>query len=446
MLGATSVNAAEEQGGSARAEPIVTTRSWIAIGILLLMTVLSYIDRNIMSLMVDPIKADLGLDDIQMSLLLGFAFALFYALFSVPMGWAADRFPRRWVIFLGVGGWSIATAACGFAGSFVHLAAARFAVGIGEAALTPAAYAIVGQLFPRRRLGLALGILAMGTAAGSAIAFLIGGPIIAWVDHMGGISGFKTWQVVFMLVGLPGLIIAPLIFVVPEKRHARVIAQAQKEQGFFPWIGQNWAFVVPFFTAISFAGIISYALTAWLPAYLTRSMGVDIAKVGVSIGSIQLLGIVGFVAGGWFVDWMVSRGVRDEHLRYLIGAMALAGISGLGAFLLADNVTALLVWLALFYLTIPFTGPAIALVQIVAPARFHSRAIAIYTMSINFVGMMLGPTSVAFFTEKVFGGPQHVGSGLTAVFAISVPIILVCFLLSVPAARRMAERQALAGD
>ncbi|TZG26025.1 MFS transporter [Sphingomonas montanisoli] len=440
---ATDLNEADKSG---RPEPIVTTISWIAIGILLMMTILSYIDRNIMSLMVDPIKADLGLDDIQMSLLLGFAFALFYALFSVPMGWAADRFPRRWVIFLGVGGWSLATAACGFAGSFGQLAVARFAVGIGEAALTPAAYAIVGELFPRRRLGLALGILAMGTAAGSAIAFLIGGPIIAWVDHVGGISGFATWQVVFMLVGLPGLLIAPLIFIVPEKRRAHVSTHAQVDQGFFPWIGQNWAFVVPFFTAISFAGIISYALGAWLPAYLTRTMGVDVSKVGLTIGSIQLLGIVGFVAGGWFVDWMVSRGVRDAHLRYLIGALALAGISGLGAFLFADTLNALLVWLALFYLTIPFTGPAIALVQIVAPRRFHSRTIAIYTLAINMVGMMAGPSSVALFTEKVFGGPQHVGAGLTTVFAVSVPLALLCFILSIPAARRMTERQALAGD
>jgi MFS family permease len=354
------------------------------------------------------------------------------------------------VIFLGVAGWSIATASCGFARSYWQLFMARFAVGVGEAALTPAAYSLVGDLFPKRRLALALGILAAGTAAGSAIATGLGGLIIAWVTERGSLPGFAPWQVVFILVGLPGLIIAPLIFLVPERRRAqRVVVHADKpvNDGYFAWLRNHRAFVIPFFSAVSLAGIISYAYGAWLPAYLSRRFGLPIGDIGVTLGLVQgIPGIIGFIGGGWFVDRMVSAGIKDAHLRYLCSAMAVAGVFAVVGMAFSQSVTMLFIFLGLFHLTIPFTGPSIALIQMVSPRRFHSRTIALYTLAINMVGLMVGPSSVALFTEKVYGGPQHVGAGITTVLAISAPLAVLCFFVSMgPARRAIAENAAQGG-
>ncbi|RYE74615.1 MAG: MFS transporter, partial [Oxalobacteraceae bacterium] len=191
-------------------------RAWFSIGVLLILTILSYVDRSIISLMIEPIKADLAISDVQISLLQGMAFALLYTIASVPMGYLGDRTSRRAVIFCGATAWSLATAACGLARSFGHLFVARVAVGAGEATLSPSAYALVADLFPPQRLAFAIGVLATGAAIGSALALIIGGLVVSWAQAVPPIMGLRSWQLVFVVVGLPGLIVAPLVFLIPR--------------------------------------------------------------------------------------------------------------------------------------------------------------------------------------------------------------------------------------
>jgi len=170
------------------AVPAAPPMAWYAVGILTVAYTFSYIDRQILSLMVGPIRADLGISDSAFSLLHGLAFAVFYTLLGVPIGRLADRRNRRNIIALGVAFWSLATVCCGLARSFWQLFAARVAVGVGEAALSPAAYSMLADLFPKEKLGRAIGIYSSGVFVGIGLSFIIGGMLIATIEAMGGIT------------------------------------------------------------------------------------------------------------------------------------------------------------------------------------------------------------------------------------------------------------------
>lgn len=190
--------------------------AWYIVGVLMLAYLFSYIDRSILSLLVGPIRSDLQLSDTQLSLLHGFAFALFYAILGFPIGRAADRYHRVGIIVTGISFWSIMTAACGLAKSFPQLFLARMGVGIGEAALNPCAYSIITDSFPRRLLARALSTYVMGTYMGFGVAFVIGGLVVeaitqAPVIQLPVLGQIHTWQAAFFYVGLPGLIVALLI-------------------------------------------------------------------------------------------------------------------------------------------------------------------------------------------------------------------------------------------
>lgn len=216
---------------------------WYVVGILSLAYVFSFIDRIIMSLLVEPIRADLGITDTQVSLLSGLAFALFYTFFGIPVALLADRSRRRTLIAAGITFWCFMTAACGLAQNFWQLFAARMGVGAGEATLSPAATSLIGDYFPRHLLGRAVAVYTMGISIGSGIALIMGGKIVAAVTEMGGVTlpivgELKAWQAAFMLVGLPGLVVAALMFTVkePQRRQRLQTKPVPLAEGFrFIW-------------------------------------------------------------------------------------------------------------------------------------------------------------------------------------------------------------------
>jgi MFS family permease len=191
-----------------------------AVVVLLMLSALSYLDRQVLFLMVDRVKADLRLDDFKISLLQGFAFALFYGVFGLPFGWAVDRFSRRWIIFAGITIWAVAASACGLAHTFSQLLFARFLVGVGEAALSPAAFSLLSDTFPKHRLTMAIAVFAAGTNIGSGLAFAIGGIVVGLLPEHGAtvplVGHLANWQLVFLLTGLPCLAVGWLIFTVIE--------------------------------------------------------------------------------------------------------------------------------------------------------------------------------------------------------------------------------------
>ena len=192
------------------------TSGWITVAFLTIAYLFSFIDRWILGLLIEPIKADLGLTDTQIGLLLGPAFAIFYATMGLPLGWLADRRNRVRIVAVGIGLWSLATAASGLAKSFIHLFIARMSIGIGEATLSPCAMSIISDSFPREKRSRPIAVYTTALSLGAGLASLLGAAVLTWAKTGGDITfpllgALAPWQATFIVVGLPGLLLA-LVF------------------------------------------------------------------------------------------------------------------------------------------------------------------------------------------------------------------------------------------
>jgi len=211
---------------------------WYVVGLCMIAYIFSFVDRQILALMIEPIKADLQISDTQFSLLHGLAFSLFYAFMGMPIAYLADRFSRPKIIAVGVVFWSLATAACGMSKNFLHMFLARIGVGVGEAALSPSAYSMFSDMFPKEKLGRAVGIYSIGSFVGGGLAFLVGGYVIAMLKDMNTIEvavlgAMKAWQLAFFIVGLPGIVVGLLIWLTvrdPARKGLQVDAQGQAKK------------------------------------------------------------------------------------------------------------------------------------------------------------------------------------------------------------------------
>ena len=195
--------------------PLSPARSWWAIGLFMVALMFNYLDRQLMTLLITPIKADLNLSDTQVSLLIGFAFVLFYVLAGIPISRLVDRGPRKWIVGFGIAFWSLMTAACGLARNAYELTLARMLVGVGESCNAPATYSMTSDMFPREKLALPISVIGIGTIFGSGMALLIGGFLILWLTELGPqtfpvVGTLKPWQMTFVIVGLPGVLWALL--------------------------------------------------------------------------------------------------------------------------------------------------------------------------------------------------------------------------------------------
>jgi MFS family permease len=202
--------------------------AWYVVIVLMVIYTLSFIDRQILAFLVGPIRADLQISDTAIGLLGGFAFAIFYTLLGLPMGWLADRKSRRGLIAIGLVFWSLMTALCSLARSFGTLFAARIGVGVGEATLTPAAFSLIADYFPREKLARALSVYSMGILIGSGLAFIVGGAVVQAMNGMPALQvpvlgTMAPWRLTFLIVGLPGLAIALLLLTVREPVRRNVI-------------------------------------------------------------------------------------------------------------------------------------------------------------------------------------------------------------------------------
>jgi MFS family permease len=429
----------------------VSGKAWLTLAILLLLLVVAYLDRQILSLLVQPIRKDLHIDDVQVSLLIGMSFALFYAVFSLPLGWLADRTSRKGVIYVCITGWSLATTACGLAHSFLQFAVARFGVGIGEGGLSPAAYRMIAAQFPRRRLAFALGIFGAGASIGGPLALIVGGQVVKAATAAGGavlplIGAVKPWQLVFLVIGPPGLILAPLIFLAP-KEPARVQAEltgadkAEFDKGYFAFLRSRWKYLTLHFSGFALITLVSYGMGAWNVVYFQRRFGMPVDQITLVMGPISaIFGLTGFIGGGWVADRWFATGVKDAHMRYFAYGLPVVVVCAVAAYALADRPLFAFIPLALVNLLMPFTGPAVGHLQLCTPAHYRGRTAALFTMVFNIIGMVLGPTVVALLTENVFRDPAKVGWSLATTFGVAGGgAIVVFFLLLKPAREAVLE-------
>lgn len=398
---------------------------WYVVFVLIVAYTFSYIDRSILSLMVGPIRTSLGITDVQLSLLHGLAFALFYTVLGIPLGRLVDSRRRTTLVAVGVALWSVMTAVCGLARTFSQMFLARIGVGVGEAALSPASYSMLSDWFSGKELTRALSLYSAAVYVGAGLATLLGGTLIASIAPFdaGALGVLEPWRVVFLLVGLPGLAIALLTLSLREPARrgltsaampplGEVIQYVWRRRGAYGWL----------MAGLSAHGLMWNGVGAWTPANLMRNYAWTPAEVGVRYGTAMLiLGPAGVVFGGWLAGKMRDAGRVDANVRIgIVSCIAVLPFGVLGP--LAPTG-----WLALagasgfiFAGTMPYGGAAAAL-QDLSPNRMRGQVSALYLFCLNLTGIGLGPTVVALFTEHVFGGDASVRYGISLVVALSAP-------------------------
>lgn len=403
-------------------------RAWYAVGALTLVYVFSFIDRQILNLLVKPIRRDLAISDTQMSLLMGFSFAVFYTFFGIVMGKIADTRSRRGLIAAGFVLWSALTAGCGLARNYAQMLLLRMGIGVGEAALSPAAYSLITDYFPPNRLATAISVYSMGIYIGTGLAYLLGSVVISLASSQAIwdlplIGATRPWQVIFFIVGLPGVLLALLMATIPEpdRTGGNRLPRASATLGdFWRYVRMNRATFLCHNIGFALLSFSSYGTSAWLPAYFTRHFGWDASRIGLWFGAIVMVcGTLGIVAGGWIADWMRERGYRDATMRVGLLVCLLWVPPGLTAFLVDSpgwSLAALAV--AQFFTSAPF-GVAPAAIQQMAPANLRGQASAVYLFVINLIGLGLGPTAVALATDYLFADDNAVGYSLLLVTGLA---------------------------
>jgi len=407
-----------------------------SLAILVLLYLVSCLDRQILSLVILPLQADLKLSDTQLGTISGLAFVAFYAVTGLVIGWCVDRWSKRWILFFGVAVWSLATIACGLAQSFGELFAARLIVGFGEATLAPAAVAIIGRLFARERLATANGFFYMAPNLGGGLLFLIGGISLGYLNHAGGltlplIGHLAPWRTIFVLAGLPGLPIALLAFAIHEPRdagpatvdlgiHDASLRLFARERGKL-WLVQALTF--------GFTAAPSTATMVWAPAYFARTYAMTPAEVGLSIAVASgIFATLSQFLWGAVIDRISARGVLDAHYR----VYAILPVCGVPLMVLTYGgfgAAVSLVSLCLLWLVALGTGPLASALQLFTPAHLRGRVSAISHLPNAIFGIGLAPFLVGLITDHVFHDRALIGWSIIVVgcfFQLTAATILFC--------------------
>lgn len=399
--------------------------------------VFSWLDRLAVSMMVTPIKAEMALSDTQMSLILGPSFAIAYAVFGVPLGWAADRFSRRLVIFCGVLVWALATIACGFATTFAGLLACRIVVGIGEAALLPAAYSLIGDAFPPGRVTVATSVFQSAGKTGSAVSFGLGGLALAFAATLTHIDWplhgpASAWQITFALVGIPGLVLAFLAYSFPEPGRRRITGAAPAKGEIKAFLSRHGALCGLIAFAFTCLAMIGYSLTSWVPSYMDRHFGWQPARYGVALSMMNILGALALIACGRTVDWLFTRGMKDAHLRFYVWTIAALSPAILYAFVASNPYIFLACYALIQIITVPFIVYGSAIIALLAPSHLRGRLLGMLMFVFNIVGFGGGPALVGVLTDRVFGDEALIGMSLATVVIGGAAMALAAMWLALP--------------
>lgn len=391
----------------------VPRAAWLMVGMLTLAYVFSYVDRYVLGLLVQPIKADLDLTDEQIGWLLGPAFAIFYATMGLPFGWLVDRKRRTWIIAAGVAVWSLATAASGLARSFWHLFAARMTVGVGEAVLSPAAFSIISDSFPPEQRGKPIAVYSMAITLGAGIASLLGAAVLVWAKSTPELSvpvvgAIEPWQATFFAVGLPGLLVSLAFLGLREPMRQTGYAIDPDLSGnsmadMLRYVGRRWGTYLGFVSLVCVMTIIAYS-QAFMPATFERTWGWAPETYATYNGiSALIIGPITYYSMGVLSDRWTAAGRRDAPLRILTaGALLLVPSAALAP--LMPNAWAAFAMLCVNAVAIAMiSAVGITALLNVTPASIRGQVIALYYMVISLSGLLLGPTTVGVLSTRVFG-------------------------------------------
>jgi MFS family permease len=433
-------------------EPTSSLYRWYVVGVLTLCYTISFIDRTILGLLVTPIKRDLALSDQQIGLLGGLAFALFYTFMGLPIGRWADTKNRRNIIANGITVWCLFTSLCAAAKSYLLLFLARLGVGVGEAALSPAAYSILADMFAKDQLSSAISVFYMGAFIGGALANFIGGftlqavagtPFVT-VPILGTIA---SWRLTFLIVGLPGLLAVLLVMTIREP--ARRALAKNSGQPFtmsqaFAEIRKRWKSVLGISLGLICHGVTAYGFLAWAPSFFQRVHGWNPGVTGRAVGTVLLVGALGMYVGGALSDRWMRKGVFTGPLRVVFPA-AIAGLLTFPyAFMQSDpTVTLVLSAIGLFFWAWPM-GTTLAAVQFIFPNQARALVSAVVLFVLNLGGNSLGPWFPGFLNDVVYKDPKAVGQSLGWMIAGASVLMFLIFALTMSSYKK--DYQEMHGD
>jgi len=364
--------------------------------ILVVVYTFNFIDRQIVGILAVPIKAELGLTDTQLGLMGGLAFALFYTGLGIPVAMLADRFSRTWIMTAALTVWSAMTAASGLATNFTQLFLARLGVGVGEAGGVAPAYSLISDYFPPGQRARALSIYSFGIPIGSAIGIVFGGIIASMIN----------WRYAFFIVGLAGIVIAP-VFRLTIKEPPRGQYDRQRSDTQTPGLKAIFSTLLskPSFWLLSlgasFSSMMGYGVFFWLPSFFVRSYHLTLLDASLFYGAVLL---VGGVAGIWVGGWLGDRFGHTQHSQYArIPAIAfVATVPFYVLAILSPTLTlSFVVLLVPTALGLAWLGPVISAIQHLVPPNMRATASAIFLFINNLIGIGLGTFAIGLLSDTL---------------------------------------------
>lgn len=410
--------------------------AWGTVAVLAIVQGVNAVDRHLINLLVGPIKADLGIGDGQIGLLLGLSFAIFYTTVGVPIGRLADSCSRRLIIAIGTAFWSVATVCCGLAQSFAQLFAARVAVGAGEASLNPSGYSLIADLFPPERRARPMGVFIAGHTIGQALTLFAGGMLVQYLAshdvtlRLPGGMLVRPWQIAFLVAGLPGLLVALLALTIREPARRELGREPQRShipvREIGRYLARHAALFVPLVAGFSFVLLWHMGNVVWAPTFLMRTFGLTPADVGLVLGVMTLVfNSSGVVLAGVLSEHLARRGHRDAHVRAAFLGVLGALPFGIAATLVSSQWLALaLLGPAFFFGSLPFTL-APAAISAVTPNRMRAQVTALYLLCVNAFGFGVGPWLMGQLTDSVFGDPQLLRYSISLTAGCALPLALL---------------------
>jgi MFS family permease len=405
--------------------------AWIGVTFLLLCYFMFFVDRNILTLLVAPVRRDLQISDAEMGILNGYAFSVLGGVFSIPFAWWADRRSRRGTIIFGVALWGCCTIASGFTVTFAQLLLTRMGLGIAEASLTPAAFSMISDYFPRERRGFAVGVYGAGGFGGIGLSYLIGGAVLAafrgvpTVD-LPVVGATSLWHAAFIVVGAITVLLAIAMFTVSEP--ARMDSRSQTVADDIPYF-QHLRKIWPAFWRVAAGymslGVLSIGWFAWLPTYFIRVFKLPPISAAIEVGWVTTIGGVGgVVVGGFIADWLMKRGARGGKLPTLIMMFAMGIPCALGI-LVSDNPNLSLFWAGFFTFMVGIGFQQYGnVMQEMFPAHLKARAVASWNFCNAILTYGVGPFTFGLATDYVFRSED----GLRYTIGLcSLPVIAVGF-------------------
>ena len=427
--------------------------AWYVVMVLLVAQACSFLDRMIMGLLVGPIRQSFDISDTQFSLLAGLAFSLFYAFMGLPLARIADSRSRRNLIAAGIAVWSLMTALCGLARGYWSLFFARVGVGVGEATLGPAAYSMITDYFPKSALARALSVFMVGVTLGSGFAYMLGGAVVAYVEGMDElllplIGPVEGWQLTFLIVGLPGLLISLLMLATVREPIRRGLAGGADSIPLGEVTAYLWArrgAYAGHILGISIFIMVVYALNLWGPSYFIRVLGYSRPEAGWTFGLLMIgAGTAGLLVAGAVADRLVARGLGNAYLRVILFSMvAMVPCATALGFVVHETLAIACMSAAVFFSAFQggISGGAL---QIMTPNRMRGQVMALYLLAANLIGLGLGPTVIAMTTDYVFASDAAIGKSIALCALLLCPLGAFILWRALPAINRQLAEQARA--